>query len=226
FGRHLEEMHVAWTQFGKKQDKIATLHEDDQVWHTVRGDGVTVSCDDDKELEEEFEEEFEEEDDDLEYFDTFPTREELELNYYWIMRGMVLGKPFVNEYGLVYDKDRGTIMFEKDNERKTYRMPHKMERFNNIEDLNTDNIPPFIIASNDDEENNGGFVNRHSRKAHLLEDKQIPSVGVVDGVSFYTLFRAFGRHLEEIHVTWTQFGKKRDKIATLHEDDQVLAYNS
>ncbi|GKD91102.1 retrotransposable element Tf2, partial [Tanacetum coccineum] len=35
----------------------------------------------------------------------------------------------------------------------------------------------------------------------------------------------FGRNLEEIHVTWTQFEKKRDKIATLHEDDQDLAYS-
>ncbi|GJV15064.1 hypothetical protein Tco_1360387 [Tanacetum coccineum] len=55
------------------------------------------------------------------------------------------------------------------------------------------------------------------RKAHLLEDKQIRSVGVFDEVSFYTLFQAFGKLLEEIHVTWTQFGKKRDKIAALHE---------
>nr|GEU49213.1 putative reverse transcriptase domain-containing protein [Tanacetum cinerariifolium] len=36
----------------------------------------------------------------------------------------------------------------------------------------------------------------------------------------------FGRHLEEIHVTWTQFGKKQDKIATLHEDDQDMAYSA
>ncbi|GKB64861.1 hypothetical protein Tco_0921047 [Tanacetum coccineum] len=42
---HLEEIHVTWTQFGKKRDKIATLHEDDENWHTVRGDGVTNSCD-------------------------------------------------------------------------------------------------------------------------------------------------------------------------------------
>ncbi|GKE17698.1 hypothetical protein Tco_1425275 [Tanacetum coccineum] len=37
---------------------------------------------------------------------------------------------------------------------------------------------------------------------------------------------ALGRHLEEIYVTWTQFGKKRDKIATLYEDDQEMAYSS
>ncbi|GJW10196.1 hypothetical protein Tco_1576023 [Tanacetum coccineum] len=55
------------------------------------------------------------------------------------------------------------------------------------------------------------------RKAHLLEHKQILSVGVFDEVLF-----SFGRHLEEIHVTWTQYGKKRDKIATLHKDDEEL----
>ncbi|GKA51659.1 hypothetical protein Tco_0744855 [Tanacetum coccineum] len=64
------------------------------------------------------------------------------------------------------------------------------------------------------------------RKAHLLEDKKTLSVWVFDEVSFYTLFQAFGRNLEVIHVTWTQFGKKRDRIATLLEDDQVLAYSS
>ncbi|GJT66615.1 hypothetical protein Tco_1018095 [Tanacetum coccineum] len=37
---------------------------------------------------------------------------------------------------------------------------------------------------------------------------------------------ALMRHLEEIHVTWTQFGKKHDKIATLHEDDEELVYRS
>ncbi|GJS84452.1 retrovirus-related pol polyprotein from transposon TNT 1-94 [Tanacetum coccineum] len=30
-------------------------------------------------------------------------------------------------------------------------------------------------------------------------------------------FQSFGKLLEEIHVTWTQFGKKWDKITTLHE---------
>ncbi|GJR02857.1 hypothetical protein Tco_0525841 [Tanacetum coccineum] len=45
------------------------------------------------------------------------------------------------------------------------------------------------------------------RKAHLLEDKQISSVGVFD------------EHLGSFwrKYTWTQFGKKRDKIATLQE---------
>ncbi|GKB01863.1 hypothetical protein Tco_0829907, partial [Tanacetum coccineum] len=32
----------------------------------------------------------------------------------------------------------------------------------------------------------------------------------------------FGKLLEEIHVTWTQFRKKQDKIATLHEVDSRI----
>ncbi|GKC94244.1 hypothetical protein Tco_1159686 [Tanacetum coccineum] len=39
--------------------------------------------------------------------------------------------------------------------------------------------------------------------------------GVTLIVSFCVL--VFGKLLEEIHVTWTQFGKKRDKIATLQK---------
>ncbi|GKB45103.1 hypothetical protein Tco_0890045 [Tanacetum coccineum] len=44
-GWHLEEIHVTWTQFGKKRDKIATLHEEAQKLHTVREDDVAIPCD-------------------------------------------------------------------------------------------------------------------------------------------------------------------------------------
>ncbi|GJT24392.1 gypsy/ty3 retroelement polyprotein [Tanacetum coccineum] len=243
----------------------------------------------------EIEREFKEEDDDLEYFDTFPTREELEYHK-WLLKnprpswvrakaqlllerrvrglkvfmsnftyecdfviledtssvidhylgGMVLGKPFVKESRLVYDKDEGTIMFEKDNKIITYKMPHKMKKFKNIEDLNTDNIPPFIITSDDDKENIGGFVNRQSKEAdheryrcgsdpgHYsnclnLGPEYKHDESVTKAIRCLIKMRSritFGRHLEKIHVTWTQFGKKRDKIATLHEDDHKMAYSS
>ncbi|GJS24591.1 hypothetical protein Tco_0453223 [Tanacetum coccineum] len=38
--------------------------------------------------------------------------------------------------------------------------------------------------------------------------------------------RSFGRHLEEIHVTLAQFGKKQDKNSTLHDFDQEMAYSA
>nr|GEU70210.1 MAK10-like protein [Tanacetum cinerariifolium] len=73
------------------------------------------------------------------------------IDYY--LEVMVLGNPFMKEFGLVYDKNEGMVAFRKDEEMITFKMPHKMERFKHIdkEILKTDNIPPFIITDNDSE---------------------------------------------------------------------------
>ncbi|GKD40211.1 protein kinase-like domain, concanavalin A-like lectin/glucanase domain protein [Tanacetum coccineum] len=65
---------------------------------------------------------------------------------------VVFGKPFVRKTGFVYDQEEGTVIFEKDNEKITFKMPHKMEMFNHIDfkDVNTDFIPPFVFENNDD----------------------------------------------------------------------------
>ncbi|GJU25314.1 hypothetical protein Tco_1163935 [Tanacetum coccineum] len=55
----------------------------------------------------------------------------------------------------------------------------------------------------------GNLYAMTGRKAHLLEDKQIPSVGVFDEV-----FLALGWHLEEIHVTWAHLEKKWTRLRT------------
>ncbi|GJR63401.1 hypothetical protein Tco_1505563 [Tanacetum coccineum] len=56
------------------------------------------------------------------------------------------------------------------------------------------------------------LISSTGRKAHLLENKKIPNVGVFDEVSFYTLFRALGWLLKEIHVTWAHLEKKRTRL--------------
>ncbi|GJV42231.1 hypothetical protein Tco_1420671 [Tanacetum coccineum] len=63
-------------------------------------------------------------------------------HYLW---GMVLGKPFVKETGLIYDK------FEKEGEKIIFKMPHKIEMFKHIKKyiLKTENIPSFIIIGDD-----------------------------------------------------------------------------
>ncbi|GKD97256.1 hypothetical protein Tco_1381153 [Tanacetum coccineum] len=58
----------------------------------------------------------------------------------------------------------------------------------------------------------GNLYAMTGRKAHLLEDKQIPSVGVFDEV-----FLALGWHLEGIHVTWAHLEKKRTRLRNLHQ---------
>ncbi|GKD97621.1 protein kinase-like domain, concanavalin A-like lectin/glucanase domain protein [Tanacetum coccineum] len=81
---------------------------------------------------------------------------------------IIMGKPFVEKPKLTYDKKEGTVVFETNNERVTFKMPHKMERFKDIEDLNTNNIPPFFVASKRDEEKGEGYVNM-KRMSHSSE---------------------------------------------------------
>nr|GEX94343.1 hypothetical protein [Tanacetum cinerariifolium] len=87
--------------------------------------------------------------------------------------------------------------------------------------------------------------NFKGRKAHLLEDKKIPSVGVFDEVSFYTLFRGRKAHLledkkilsvgvfdevsfytlfRENTLDLHSFGEETDKITDLHQiHEEVLS---
>ncbi|GJV43206.1 hypothetical protein Tco_1427742 [Tanacetum coccineum] len=102
--------------------------------------------------------------DEIECFDTFPTLEELEYHK-WLLKypnhlgvinhhlgEVVFGKPFARKTGLVYDPKEGSVTFEKDNEKITIKMSHKMEAFNHIDskDVNTDSIQPFVLENNDD----------------------------------------------------------------------------
>ncbi|GJV91393.1 hypothetical protein Tco_1539206, partial [Tanacetum coccineum] len=60
---------------------------------------------------------------------------------------VIFGKPFVEATGLVYDKEEGTITFEKDKEKIMFKMPHKMEMFKHIDftDIKTDH--PYLLLS-------------------------------------------------------------------------------
>ncbi|GJU00200.1 protein kinase-like domain, concanavalin A-like lectin/glucanase domain protein [Tanacetum coccineum] len=42
---------------------------------------------------------------------------------------MVFGRPFINETGLVYNEEEGTVMFKQDDEKITFKMPHTLKIF-------------------------------------------------------------------------------------------------
>ncbi|GKB25250.1 hypothetical protein Tco_0864651, partial [Tanacetum coccineum] len=60
---------------------------------------------------------------------------------------MVLGKPFVEESKLVCDQKEGTMLFEKNGEKVTYKMPHRMDRWKDEDYMEFDNIPSFYVAA-------------------------------------------------------------------------------
>ncbi|GJV94184.1 hypothetical protein Tco_1541997 [Tanacetum coccineum] len=63
---------------------------------------------------------------------------------------MVFEKPFINETSLVYNEEKGTVMFKKDDEKITFKMPHAMEIFKQTRliGFSTDSIPPSAYEEN------------------------------------------------------------------------------
>ncbi|GJX02468.1 hypothetical protein Tco_0186381 [Tanacetum coccineum] len=59
------------------------------------------------------------------------------------------GKPFIEETSLAYDKEEGTIVFRRNDENITFKMPRSMEMFRHIDlkDMNTDPIPPSVLGN-------------------------------------------------------------------------------
>nr|GEW40941.1 UBN2 domain-containing protein [Tanacetum cinerariifolium] len=168
---------------------------------------LVIEEEESEELEEKIEEEFEEEEeeDDLEHFNTFLTKEELDYHNSVIdahLGQMVLGKPFVEKSKLVYDQEDGTMLFEKYGDKVTYKMPHRMDRWKDEDCMEFDNIPSFYVAARKIRKKemiisikkaNILFRLLETRKCHLLEDKQIPSVGIFDEVSFIYFFKEYER---------------------------------
>ncbi|GKD91555.1 MAK10-like protein [Tanacetum coccineum] len=65
---------------------------------------------------------------------------------------VVFGKPFVEATRLIYNKEEGTVTFERDKEKIIFKMPHKMNMFKHIDfaDISSDCIPSFIVKGDDD----------------------------------------------------------------------------
>ncbi|GJU71681.1 protein kinase-like domain, concanavalin A-like lectin/glucanase domain protein [Tanacetum coccineum] len=80
---------------------------------------------------------------------------------------MVFEKPFIDKTSLVYDKEKGTVMFEQGDEKITFKMPYTMEIFKQtwLMGLSTDSIPPSAHEENFDHER------MHYYQSLLIEDE-------------------------------------------------------
>nr|GEY08464.1 hypothetical protein [Tanacetum cinerariifolium] len=130
-------------------------HELDNMVRRVKEVKEQGKEEDEIEIDEEVEEIFKEEevDEDDENFNSFSTMKELSHHECIIDRHlgeMVFGRPFIDETGLIYNEEEGTVMFEEDDEKITFKMPHTMEilKKTKIMGVSTDSIPPSAYEEN------------------------------------------------------------------------------
>nr|GEZ14747.1 MAK10-like protein [Tanacetum cinerariifolium] len=83
------------------------------------------------------------------------------------LREMAFGRPFINETGLVYNKEKGTVMFKQNDKKITFKMPHTMKVFKKtrLMGLSTDSIPSSAY------EENFGHGRTHCYQSLLIGDE-------------------------------------------------------
>ncbi|GKB83965.1 protein kinase-like domain, concanavalin A-like lectin/glucanase domain protein [Tanacetum coccineum] len=91
---------------------------------------------------------------------------------------MAFGRPFIDEIGLVYDREEGMVMFRQDDEKITFKMPHTMEIFKQtrLMGLSTDSIPPSAY------EENFGHRRKHYYQSLLIGDEYMQDGGDWRGI--------------------------------------------
>ncbi|GJR39954.1 hypothetical protein Tco_1215638 [Tanacetum coccineum] len=106
----------------------------------------------------------------VEYFDIFPTRRNLT---YFIdfmivedissiidprLSQVVLGKPFVEISNMTHDPPEGVVRFTNGTDEIAYRMPHKIEQYNSISDLEREHTKSVYLRNEEDKRRGVEYV--------------------------------------------------------------------
>ncbi|GJT49612.1 MAK10-like protein [Tanacetum coccineum] len=156
----------------------------------------------------------------------------------WLSQ-VVLGKPFIEISNMTHDPPKRVVRFINGTNEIAYKRPHKIERYNSLSDLEKEHTKSVYLRNEEDKRRGvekflikneeeiftvpGDDVGiktsrlQQCRKVHLLEDKQIPSVGVFDEV--FSTWMTFGGNTRDLG----SFGEETDKITDLHQiHEEVL----
>ncbi|GJX24753.1 hypothetical protein Tco_0231049 [Tanacetum coccineum] len=85
----------------------------------------------------------------VEYFDTFPN----ELTYHSIdprLSQVVLGRPFIEISNMTHDPPEGVVRFINGTDEVSYKMPHKIEQYDSLSDLEKEHTKLIYLRNEDD----------------------------------------------------------------------------
>ncbi|GKA40486.1 hypothetical protein Tco_0733079 [Tanacetum coccineum] len=89
----------------------------------------------------------------VEYFDTFPTRDELTYHSSIIdprLSQVVLGRPFLEISNMTHDPPEGVVRFTKGANKVAYKMPYKIEQYDSLSDLEKEHTKLVYLRNEKD----------------------------------------------------------------------------
>ncbi|GJX49139.1 putative reverse transcriptase domain-containing protein [Tanacetum coccineum] len=96
-----------------------------------------------------------------EYFDIFPTRSELAYHNSIIdprLSQVVLGKPFVEISNMAHDPPEGVVRFINGTDEVAYKMPHMIEQYNSLSDLEKEHTKSVYLRNEEDKRRGVEYV--------------------------------------------------------------------
>ncbi|GJV65453.1 protein kinase-like domain, concanavalin A-like lectin/glucanase domain protein [Tanacetum coccineum] len=91
----------------------------------------------------------------VEYFDMFPIREELA---YHRLSQVVLGRPFIEISNMTHDPPDGVVRFVRGSDEVAYKMPHKIEQYDSLSDLEKEHTKSVYLRNEEDKRRGVDYV--------------------------------------------------------------------
>ncbi|GJQ89552.1 hypothetical protein Tco_0000691 [Tanacetum coccineum] len=97
----------------------------------------------------------------VEYFDTFPTRDELTYHSSILdprLSQVVLGRPFIEISNMTHDPSEGVVRFIRGTDEVAYKMPHKIEQYDSMSNLKKENTKLVYLRNEEDKRRGVEYV--------------------------------------------------------------------
>ncbi|GJR28638.1 MAK10-like protein [Tanacetum coccineum] len=115
---------------------------------------------------------------------------------------VVLGRPFVDISNMTHDPPKGLVRFINGTDEVSYKMPHKIEQYDSLSDLEKEHTKSVYLRNEEDKKRGVEYVMSKIlgfyKECLELGPEYLRGMGDEGEVTYSSTFR---RHLEEIHVT-------------------------
>ncbi|GKC39984.1 hypothetical protein Tco_1052368 [Tanacetum coccineum] len=88
---------------------------------------------------------------------------------------VVLGKPFVEISNMTHDPPEGVVIFTNGTDKIAYKMPHKIEQYNSLSDLEKEHTKSVYFRNEEDKRRGVDYMKEKSHEDVIFDKKKLGS---------------------------------------------------
>ncbi|GJX53809.1 hypothetical protein Tco_0282178 [Tanacetum coccineum] len=128
---------------------------------------------------------------------------------------VVFGRPFIDVSNMTHDLSSGVVRFTNGAEEIAYKMPHKIEQYNSLSDLEKEHTKSVYLRNKEDKRRGVNYVVSKILGFYkeCLELGPEYVTGLEDEGKVFSIWKAFGGNTRDLG----SFGKETDETTDLHQ---------